>query len=176
MPPCTRYWTTATVLTAVLTQCKIVNPLQLYYSFRAVYVRSQVSCPSLSTLLLYPREPPGQADSDAVLAPPDHIHLLRPSLLRSPLPPLLPATLLAPPRIQLRSQPCDLLMAPPLRLHLAPLPLLHPLLPRHPPLPRLRPLQHARLHLEPKEPGHATLVDGVAGLHGAISTLGAHGV
>ncbi|KAF7507037.1 hypothetical protein GJ744_010965 [Endocarpon pusillum] len=41
MPPCTRYWTTATVLTAVLTQCKIVNPLQLYYSFRAVYVRSQ---------------------------------------------------------------------------------------------------------------------------------------
>jgi Derlin-2/3 len=43
MPPCTRYWTTATVLTAILTQCKIVNPLQLYYSFRAVYVRSQVN-------------------------------------------------------------------------------------------------------------------------------------
>jgi Derlin-2/3 len=42
MPPCTRYWTTATVLTAVLTQCKVVNPFQLYYSFRAVYVQSQV--------------------------------------------------------------------------------------------------------------------------------------
>lgn len=41
MPPCTRYWTTATVLTAILTQCKIINPLQLYYSFRAVYVKSQ---------------------------------------------------------------------------------------------------------------------------------------
>ena len=41
MPPCTRYWTTATVITALLTQCKIVNPLQLYYSFRAVYVKSQ---------------------------------------------------------------------------------------------------------------------------------------
>lgn len=45
MPPCTRYWTTATVVTAILTQCKIVSPLQLYYSFRAVYVKAQVKDP-----------------------------------------------------------------------------------------------------------------------------------
>lgn len=67
-------------------------------------------------------------------------------------------------------------MAPPLRLHLPPLPILNPLLYGFPSLPRLRPLQHARLHLEPKEPGHATLADGVVGVHGAVSTMGAHGV
>jgi Der1-like family len=42
MPPCTRYWTTATVITAILTQCKVLTPFQLYYSFRAVWVKSQV--------------------------------------------------------------------------------------------------------------------------------------
>lgn len=47
MPPCTRYWTSAAVLTAILAQCKVVNPLQLYYSFRAVYVKSQVRVISL---------------------------------------------------------------------------------------------------------------------------------
>jgi Derlin-2/3 len=42
MPPCTRWWTAATVVTSVLVQCNILNPLQLFYSFRAVYVKSQV--------------------------------------------------------------------------------------------------------------------------------------
>lgn len=51
MPPCTRYWTTATVITSILLQCKIITPFQLFYSFRAVYYKSQVS-PALRNLLL----------------------------------------------------------------------------------------------------------------------------
>lgn len=43
MPPCTRYWTVATVVTSVLLQCKVISPLQLFYTFRAVYFKSQVS-------------------------------------------------------------------------------------------------------------------------------------
>lgn len=42
MPPCTRYWTTATVITSILLQCKVITPFQLFYSFRAVYNKSQV--------------------------------------------------------------------------------------------------------------------------------------
>ncbi|KAL4976154.1 Der1-like family-domain-containing protein [Aspergillus desertorum] len=41
MPPVTRYWTAATVATSVLIHCRILTPLQLFYSFRAVYVKSQ---------------------------------------------------------------------------------------------------------------------------------------
>ncbi|GAB7347880.1 hypothetical protein MBLNU459_g5406t1 [Dothideomycetes sp. NU459] len=41
MPPCTRWWTTATIVTGVLVQCHILTPFQLFYSFRAVYYRSQ---------------------------------------------------------------------------------------------------------------------------------------
>jgi len=42
MPPCTRWWTAATVATSVLVQCHILTPFQLFYSFRAVFVKSQV--------------------------------------------------------------------------------------------------------------------------------------
>lgn len=42
MPLCTRWWTTATVVTSALVQCQIVTPFQLFYSFRAVFVKSQV--------------------------------------------------------------------------------------------------------------------------------------
>ncbi|KAI5251813.1 putative membrane protein [Aureobasidium subglaciale] len=41
MPVCTRWWTTATVVTGLLVQCHILTPFQLFYSFRAVFVRSQ---------------------------------------------------------------------------------------------------------------------------------------
>ncbi|TKA73182.1 hypothetical protein B0A49_02760 [Cryomyces minteri] len=41
MPVCTRWWTTATVVTSALVQCHILTPFQLFYSFRAVYYRSQ---------------------------------------------------------------------------------------------------------------------------------------
>ena len=42
MPVCTRWWTTATVLTSILVQCHMVTPFQLFYSYRAVFVKSQV--------------------------------------------------------------------------------------------------------------------------------------
>lgn len=42
MPLCTRWWTTATVLTSALVQCQIITPFQLFYSFRAVFVKNQV--------------------------------------------------------------------------------------------------------------------------------------
>ncbi|KEQ75618.1 DER1-domain-containing protein [Aureobasidium namibiae CBS 147.97] len=41
MPVCTRWWTTATIVTGLLVQCHILTPFQLFYSFRAVFVRSQ---------------------------------------------------------------------------------------------------------------------------------------
>lgn len=53
MPTCTRWWTTATILTSALVQCQMVTPFQLFYSFRAVFVKSQVSILlELSLLLL----------------------------------------------------------------------------------------------------------------------------
>ena len=42
MPACTRYWTTATIITSVLVQCHVITPFQLFYSFRAVFVKNQV--------------------------------------------------------------------------------------------------------------------------------------
>jgi len=47
MPMCTRWWTAATVLTSALVQCHMVTPFQLFYSFRAVFVKSQVRVPLL---------------------------------------------------------------------------------------------------------------------------------
>jgi len=49
MPFCTRWWTTATVVTSVLVQCHIITPFQLFYSFRAVFNKSQVSINELSS-------------------------------------------------------------------------------------------------------------------------------
>lgn len=43
MPVCTRWWTTLTVVTSVLVQCQLITPFQLFYSFRAVFNRAQVS-------------------------------------------------------------------------------------------------------------------------------------
>jgi len=47
MPVVTRYWTTATVLASALVQCQIITPFQLFYSFRAVFVKNQVTSYSL---------------------------------------------------------------------------------------------------------------------------------
>ena len=41
MPPCTRWWTTATVISGVLVQCEILTPFQLFYSHRAVFHKQQ---------------------------------------------------------------------------------------------------------------------------------------
>lgn len=42
MPAVTRWWTTATVITGVLVQCRVLTPFQLFYSFRAVFNKQQV--------------------------------------------------------------------------------------------------------------------------------------
>ena len=52
MPVCTRWWMTAALSASLLVQCRIVSPFQLFYSFRTVFVRSQVRhhcCDSSST-------------------------------------------------------------------------------------------------------------------------------
>ena len=46
MPVCTRWWTTATIAASVLVQCHVITPFQLFYSYRAVFVKSQVSAHS----------------------------------------------------------------------------------------------------------------------------------
>lgn len=45
MPVCTRWWTTATVVTSALVQCQVVNAFQLFYSYRSVFINGQVSHP-----------------------------------------------------------------------------------------------------------------------------------
>lgn len=47
MPVCTRAWTTATLITSVLVQCKVLTPFQLFYSLRAVFVKNQVCRPEM---------------------------------------------------------------------------------------------------------------------------------
>ena len=42
MPVCTRWWMTAALSASVLVQCRIINPFQLFYSFRTVFFKSQV--------------------------------------------------------------------------------------------------------------------------------------
>lgn len=42
LPVCTRWWTTITVVISVLVQCHVVSPFQLFYSYRAVFYKSQV--------------------------------------------------------------------------------------------------------------------------------------
>ena len=42
MPIITRAWTTATVITGILVQCKVLTPFQLFYSYRAVFHKQQV--------------------------------------------------------------------------------------------------------------------------------------
>jgi Derlin-2/3 len=41
LPLLTRLWTTSTVITSVLTYTHILNPYQLFYTFRSVYHKSQ---------------------------------------------------------------------------------------------------------------------------------------
>lgn len=54
MPVCTRWWTAATVATSLLVQCHIITPFQLFYSFRAVFVKNQVRYHSVSSLTQVP--------------------------------------------------------------------------------------------------------------------------
>lgn len=92
MPICTRIWTTATVVTGVLVQCHLLSPFSLFYSFRAVFVKQQVS-----------RNITGSKTSDdleltiwkTVLANPLHVRLFRSIIIKPRLPHLLHSTLRA---------------------------------------------------------------------------------
>jgi hypothetical protein len=70
MPPCTRYWTTATVLTSILLQCKVITPFQLFYTFRTVYYKSQVWFDPT-------RYKDSYTDISVVLETADNVHILR---------------------------------------------------------------------------------------------------
>lgn len=69
MPPCTRYWTTATVITSILLQCKVITPFQLFYTFRSVYYKSQVRRSPVKLLQ-------NITDKSSVLEATDDIHIL----------------------------------------------------------------------------------------------------
>lgn len=107
-----------------------------------------------------------------VLAPPNHLPLLRPPLPRPPLPRLLPPALLPPPRRILRPLPRALLLATPLRHQHPPLPLPHAL----DALPRLGSQQLTGLYLVAAQPGDEIELLGAAGVHGAVPAVGVDGV
>jgi hypothetical protein len=118
MPFCTRWWTTATVLTSALVQCQIVTPFQLFYSFRAVFVKSQVSSHDVH-LIQYVC----QADSYLVLAPSHDVPLLWTFESRPRFPRLLSTTLLPSSRGVIWPLARSLLLAPALCNSLSHLPL-----------------------------------------------------
>lgn len=118
MPACTRYWTTATIITSVLVQCHVITPFQLFYSFRAVFVKNQVRI-----LVNYARY--RKLTIFEVLATNNDLSLLRPPLTRPPLPRLLPTALFPPSRRIIRSFSRSILMASRLCHHSPSRPLSH---------------------------------------------------
>ena len=111
MPPCTRYWTTATVITSILLQCKVITPFQLFYSWRAVYYKSQVR-----TILSFCL---AQTLTIPVLATDNHVHILRPTVPRPCFPRLLPPEILTTPGTRFRPFTSGVFMASPVCVHIA---------------------------------------------------------
>ena len=107
-----------------------------------------------------------------VLAPHNHLLLLRAPQPRPPLPHLLPATLFAPPRRVVRTLARTLLMAARVCLDTAPMHGAHVI---HG-LPRVRTVEHFDLHLEQEEPRHVTWLPGAVGLQSAVPTMGIAGL
>lgn len=136
MPLCTRWWTSATVITSLLVQCHFITPFQLFYSFRAVFVKSQVSYDKVLDNIA-----PGAfltvVAFFAVLAAYYHIPLLRSFEPRPPLPRLVSPTILAITRRVLRELTRRFLLAPLIRHVEPPRPLAHPL----PSVPRILPIR-----------------------------------
>jgi len=77
MPICTRWWTTATLLTSALVQCQIVTPFQLFYSYRTVFQKAEVSAPPHARSLF-----PFQYHPSSRSAAPQHRTNPRPSPLQ----------------------------------------------------------------------------------------------
>lgn len=164
MPVCTRYWTTATVLTSALVQCQIITPFQLFYSFRAVFVKNQV--PSICPVYGVP------TDSVVVLASTDNLLILRPAIPRSRLPRLLPHTVLSTARRIRRPITSSILVVIALCNFMSDSTLttrFYALL--GPPF-----VINTGVHLVETESRDETEFLGSLGLHGAISTVGLDGL
>lgn len=154
MPTCTRWWTTATILTSALVQCQMVTPFQLFYSFRAVFVKSQVRIlPDYSLVCFYDKRFDMRTlmltlHPLTVLATLDNVSLLWPLLARSTVPRLLPSTICAPSRGVIGSIACSFLVAPTLfngLLDRSVAPCFHA-------IPRSPALLDAGLHMVPTQP------------------------
>lgn len=143
MPVCTRWWMTAALSASVLVQCRIINPFQLFYSFRTVFFKSQVSLDegTMPWILL---------TETLVLETGNNVSLLWAPQPRSSLPHLLPPALLPSPRGVLWPLTRPLLMAPHVRFYTSPL---HGAYTFHGFL-RHCAVEHVDLYLEQEEPGH----------------------
>lgn len=165
-PVCTRWWTTATLLASALVQCRIVSPYQLFYSYRAVFHRSQVVCPNIVFLTS------ANLMASAVLAPRDVVPLLRSILDQSTLPHLLPPTILASSRRIIWPITSSLLLAFALRngqshRHVSP---------RLIAFPRASALFDSRIYLVPEKPRHAAQLLGGPRLHCSVPAVGVDGL
>lgn len=171
MPTCTRWWTTATVLTSAMVQCQVVTPFQLFYSFRAVFVKSQVGpWPRSSTYSRIWKIDRWYVAS--VLAAYNYIPLLRTFLPRPSLPRILPPTLCQTFRGVIGTFTSPLLMAfslcddkPPATIP----PCFNAFL-------GAPSFIDARLYMVPPQSGHEAELPGSAGFHSAISSMGPHGL
>jgi hypothetical protein len=181
MPTCTRWWTLATMLTSALVQCQVVTPFQLFYSFRAVFVKRQVSSPPPLPYKLQISQVDHEAlcaraeradTCHAVLAFGDNIPLLWTILSRPSLPRILPPALFTASRRIVRSIASPLLLAATI---------LHGLLDPHvstrlDAFPRPAALINTRVHLVQTEPGYETEFPWPLGVHCAVPALGPHGL
>lgn len=164
MPPCTRYWTTATVVTSILLQCKVITPFQLFYSWRAVYYKSQV-CTYIFLLL-------HSANFPSVLAVSDHLHILRAAFAGSRLPRVLSPAIFAAIGARIRSFTCCLLLAFALCMHLAACP---EFADHFDSVPGFGALKHSCLHLVQEKPRHPSQFPWCPRLHSPVPSMGFNG-
>ena len=182
MPICTRWWTTATVLTSALVQCQMVTPFQLFYSIRTVFQKGEVSTLSPFLFLLFSlfcRLDAGWywINTDlwfiiTVLASIDHLPLLRSIFSRPALPRILPPTLCPPSRRVVWPLTRSLLLATRLRHGL-----LNPhLATRLHAFSRPPAVFHTGLYLVAPQPRHTAELPRPVRLHRAVPPLGPHGI
>jgi len=107
-----------------------------------------------------------------VLAPPNHLPLLRPPLPRPPLPRLLPPTLLPPPRGIQRSLPSALFLVAHLCHYTTPRARTNAL----DTLPRVGAVEQFGIYMEQAKPGDPAQFLGAVGIYGAVSAVGVDGV
>lgn len=162
-PVCTRWWTTATVITGILVQCQVLTPFQLFYSFRAVFHKQQVRASGWKT-------PDHLLITSTVLAIGDDIHLLRPALPQPPLSHILHPKIRAHAR-RVRSLSRTFQLATCIHLdHTAGYcTTVQSSVPGH------DFEQHVGVHLVEKKPRHKAELPGIAHIQGSMATMGAGG-